>query len=349
VLAVTLRDLRFRWRQFAIAVIGAGVLFATALLLTGMANGFRVEAERSVAAVGADRWIVPDGATGPFTSVAAIPEDIVERIGRASGVEASDALVIVPQTAAVHGSAGNFRLIGHRSRGFGEPDPYQGRRARAAGEVVVDVRLGLDVGDEFVVGGRQLTVVGRVRGFSLLGGIPNVYLFIDDARAIAFGGQELATTVVTEGVPARVPRGYTMLTGDDVERDTVHAMKDAVSSLDNSRTLLWTVAAIIVAALMYVSALERTRDFAVLKALGSPSWLLFLGVTAQAILVTLLAAVVALVVSQFLRPMFPLPIYVPSSAYLVLPAVALGVGVLSSLVAMRRAVSVDPAVAFTAT
>jgi putative ABC transport system permease protein len=39
VLAITLRDLRFRWRQFLIAVIGAGLVFAMALLLTGLAEG----------------------------------------------------------------------------------------------------------------------------------------------------------------------------------------------------------------------------------------------------------------------------------------------------------------------
>ena len=111
---------------------------------------------------------------------------------------------------------------------------------------------------------------------------------------------------------------------------------------------MWVVAAIIVAALMYVSSLERLRDFAVLKSLGSSSGLLFLGVAAQAVAITLLAAAFAVVASQLLKPMFALPIEIPASAFVVLPVVAIVVGLLSSLVALRRAISVDPSSAFAA-
>jgi putative ABC transport system permease protein len=47
-----------------------------------------------------------------------------------------------------------------------------------------------------------------------------------------------------------------------------------------------------------------------------------------------------------MRPMFALPTAVPASAYFALPVVAVVVGLLSSLVALRRAVGVDPATAF---
>ena len=56
---------------------------------------------------------------------------------------------------------------------------------------------------------------------------------------------------------------------------------------------MWLVAAIIVAALLYVSALQRVRDFAVLKALGSSSLALFGSLALQAVVVTLLAAALA--------------------------------------------------------
>jgi putative ABC transport system permease protein len=46
--AITLRDLEFRRRQFAIAVVGAGLAFALALVLTRMSAGFRHEARATV-------------------------------------------------------------------------------------------------------------------------------------------------------------------------------------------------------------------------------------------------------------------------------------------------------------
>ena len=42
-LAITLRDLQFRARQFLIAVLGAGLVFAMTLLLAGMAASFHAE------------------------------------------------------------------------------------------------------------------------------------------------------------------------------------------------------------------------------------------------------------------------------------------------------------------
>jgi putative ABC transport system permease protein len=194
--------------------------------------------------------------------------------------------------------------------------------------------------------GVALTVVGRVHGHTLLGGIPNVYALLDDVQQITVQGQPIITTVVTRGVPTESDARFVVMTPAAVQADTVHAMRDAIASIDNSRVLMWIVAAVIVAALMYVSSLERLRDFAVLKSLGSSSMLLFAGVAVQGVIVALCAALFAVGVSRLMRPMFALPTVVPASAYLALPAVAVIVGLLSSLVALRRAVGVDPATAF---
>ncbi len=347
-LSITFRDLLYRFRQFLIAVVGAGVVFAMALLLTGLSNSFRVEVANTVDSVGADAWVLPDGSTGPFTSFGTLPLDSVDQVASMPGVEQADPLAIVPTTTTIDGDVRSLRLMGHRLGGLGTPEVVEGRSAERRGEVVADERLGVDVGGQFDVAGTKLTVVGVAEGLTLLGGTPNVYASVDDARELAFQGAPLITTVVTSGTPTSAPADLTVLTSEEVEADTVHAMEDAIASIDNSRALMWVVAAIIVAALMYVSSLERLRDFAVLKSLGSSSRLLFFGVAAQAVTITLLAAAFAVVASQLLEPMFALPIVVPASAFVALPVVAIVVGLLASLVALRRAIAVDPSSAFAA-
>jgi putative ABC transport system permease protein len=109
---------------------------------------------------------------------------------------------------------------------------------------------------------------------------------------------------------------------------------------------MWAVAVIIVAALIYVSALQRVRDFAVLKALGSSSRVLFGSLCLQAVLVTLVAAGFGAVSCNLLKALFTQPIAIPTSAFVTLPIVAVGVGVLSSLVALRTATGADPVAAF---
>ena len=50
VLMAALRDLQWRRRRFVIAILGTAVVFAMTLVLTGLANGFRVESRRALGA-----------------------------------------------------------------------------------------------------------------------------------------------------------------------------------------------------------------------------------------------------------------------------------------------------------
>jgi putative ABC transport system permease protein len=344
-LAITIADLRHRLRQFLIAVVGAGVVFALALLLTGMTEGFYREIERTVASAGADTWLVPAGASGPFTSTLAIPADAVDQAEDLEGVDRADGMVVSLQTVAKT-PADRERILMIGTDRFEGVHPADGRTVRTAYEAVVDRRLDLSVGDSFVLGERTFKVVGVVDGMTMFGGSPDAWVSLAAAQSVLFEGQDLVSAVAVRGVPSSVPSGLVALTPEQVETDSLGPMKDAVKSVDNSRLLMWLIAVIIVAALVYVSALQRTRDFAVMKAVGASTRHLFLGVAIQAVLITLAAAVFAVSTAWIFRPAYTVPVEVPVDAYLLLPVVAVVVGVLASLVALRRAVTVDPALAF---
>lgn len=346
-LAITMADLRFRMRQFLIAVVGAGVVFALALLLTGMASGFANEIDRTVASAQADRWVLSEGTSGPFTSVRGFPQQTVAAVARTRGVTRANGMVISLQTAS-RGAAGLSRImmIGAEVGAPSQISPSAGRAVHRPGEAVVDKRLHVGVGERFAIGTESFLVVGTVRGRTMLGGTPDVWISLQSAQAVLFGGRALVTSIVVDGSPTTLPAGLTSMSGAAVVKDSLGPMKDAVASVNNTRYLMWGVAVIIVAALVYVSALQRTRDFAVMKAVGASSRLLFLGVAIQAVLITMGAALFALSTAWAFKPLYKVPVEVPGSAYLVLPMVAVIVGVLSSLVALRRAVNVDPAIAF---
>ena len=53
--------------------------------------------------------------------------------------------------------------------------------------------------------------------------------------------------------------------------DLSRALNGARQAIALMAGLLWVVAALIVGSMIYVSALERTRDFAVFKAVGVPT------------------------------------------------------------------------------
>lgn len=344
---LTLADLRYRYRQFLIAVVGAGVVLAMAMLLAGLAAGFRVEINRTVNGVGAQRWVLTTTADGRIASLGVFPESDVATIAGEPGVTRADPLVIVPQEVARAGSATKtVNVLGVEVGGMGDPAVNAGRRLAADGEVVASTSAGVPIGSHLSVGDTVFRVVGTVRNRTLLGGGAILYMTVHDAQAVALGGRSLVTAVATRGVPRSVPAGLAVLTNGAVEHNQLAALSGGVKSIDSSRFFMWVVAAIIIAALLYVSAIQRVRDFAVLKALGSSSRILFGSLAFQAVAVALIAAAFAMVICNFMGGMFAQPVVIPTSAFATMPLVAVVVGLLSSLLALRRVTRCDPAAAF---
>ena len=173
-----------------------------------------------------------------------------------------------------------------------------------------------------------------------------MFVPIADAQRALVGGAPVATAIITAGVPERLPPGLIMRTPEETEADLLRPLGNAIQSLDLTQLLLWFVAALIIGSVVYLSALERLRDFAVFKATGWSSRGLLAGLAMQAVALSLAAAVLALAVSRLLVPAFPLTIAIPPRAMLLLPVVALAVGLVASVAGLRRAVTVEPALAF---
>jgi putative ABC transport system permease protein len=343
---VTLRNVQFRRRQFLLAVIGTALVFAMALLVTGIREGFRTEANRTLAGIGGDHWAVTSNGPGPFTGSTPMPADTADRLRNSPGVRRADRVVIGSQNVRIDGDFRGVHLIGHDVGGLGEPRPLEGRRSAAAGEAVVDRKLGLDLGQAFTIAGRRLMVVGVVADRTYYGGTPTAYLTLEDAQAVSAKGSPLITAVVMQGRPQNGLDGVRIMSKSQVQADLLRPLRTADRSINITRVLLWIVAAVIVGAVMYMSALERVRDFAVLKAVGGSTRVLVISLALEAMVACLAAAGLAILITRQLQSMVPLPVTITAGAYAALPVVAVAVGVVASLLGVRRVVRTDPALAF---
>lgn len=345
-LTLTLRDLQFRKRQFAIAIVGAGLTFALALLLTGVSAGFDTEAEDTIDAIAADGWVVEKGVSGPFTSLAAMPVSTAAALRRQKGVRQAQPFVALSQTMRRDGELVIINVNGVSPGSLGAPVPDGGRGLRRSGEAVVDRTTEAEIGSEFSIAGERYRVVGELENRTYLGGQPVVYLTISDAQRLAFEGRPLSNAVIFTGSLEQPPPGSVELTNDEVQEDMLRPLEGARQAIDILRLLMWIVAAVIIGAVIYLSALERLTDFAVLKAVGGESRSLALGLSLQAVLASVIAAALAAGLAVVLRPAFPLPITITLSAYVLMIVVSILVGILASLAALRKVLSVDPALAF---
>jgi putative ABC transport system permease protein len=348
VLAVTFADLWFRARQFLIAVVGVGLVLGLALALSGLADGFHAEVAESIDAVGATSWVMSEAAQGRVTAFAAFSAADQQVVAHEPGVRKASAILFAPaQVARMAGSHQpiSVHLFGVQRHGLGDPQVASGHALAGANQVVVDSKVA-PLGSVLVIGGHRYDVVGTVDNRTLTGGVPLVYMTLAAAQQAVVGGRPLITGLATIGTPAAAPAGLVVLSPPTVVTDTVGQLRTGVQSIDNTRWLMWFIAAAIVASMLYVAALERKRDFAVLKALGASSRTLFLSLVLEAVVVTLLAAVLAEILASFLTRTFAQPVDITLDARLVLPLIAVVVGVVASVTALRRVTGADPATAF---
>ena len=343
---ITWRNVQFRRRQYLLAIVGTALVFALALLVTGVGQGFRTAAERSLRDLGGDVWVVRAGSTGPFTTPSFIQAGIADEIADRPGVRRADPILLWRQTMKKGDRRVNVNLVGYRPGGLGGPKLADGREPRTDTEIAVDESLNVDMGDDVRVGTGSFRVVGFVESRALAKSMTTAHVTIDALQANAIGGEDVASAVIVDGDPRSLPEGYEVMTRTELREDLLRPLNTAQSSIDITRVLLWIVAAVIVGAVMYMSALERIRDFAVFKAVGALSRTLVVGLAAEAVVSCLAAALLAVVVAYLLRPLFPVPITIPATAYAALPVVAVTVGVVSALSGIRRAVQTDPSLAF---
>jgi putative ABC transport system permease protein len=348
VLLVSLRDLEWRRRRFAIAVAATALVFALALLLSGVSASFGNEVRRTVALMHPDAWLVRTGTPGPFTSPNAFPAARAAAVAKRPGVTRADPIAVARGVTHVHGVR-DVNVIGVVPGGVGAPpDSVRGARLARSGTAVVDDSLGVDVGDTLDLSGSRFRVVGLLHGITYFAAIPVAFVPLRDVQAMSFGGRPLATAILTRGVPEEVPPGLSVLSDREVEADLLRPIRQATQTIALIRGLLWAVAAGIIGAIIYLSALERTRDFAVLKATGASSRFLLGGLALQAVMLSLLSALVAMALEVAMAPAAAMSVEVSPWSYVTLPAIAVAVGLLASLAGLRRAVGVDPALAFVA-
>jgi putative ABC transport system permease protein len=340
-LLLTLRDLQHRAVRFGAVIVGTSVVLTLLFLMTGLVEQFNLEPRDTVRALGAESWLVQEGVSGAFTVGATMPADT------AALVDAAAAPVLISRHSITGTSEQtDVVVVGYQAGGLGQPDLRDGALPSAPGEVVVDDTAGLRVGDPLVLGERTFLVSGRTDRTTMFAGMPLVFMEIGEAQEMLYRGEPVATAILLGAAPTSVPEGFEVRSPAEIAADGARPLSNAISSVNMIRILLWFVAAMIIGTMIYLSALERRRDVAVLKAVGGSTSQMAGSIALQGALTALIAALLAAVLQAVLVPVFPLEVTVPSRALVQIPAIAVLVSLVAGGVGLRSAIRTDPALAF---
>jgi predicted acylesterase/phospholipase RssA/CRP-like cAMP-binding protein len=340
-LSLAWADLRWRARRFVVAGLASSLVLALLLVMTGVVNQLYREPKATVAAFGGSHWIVPSGADGAFTSSVTFSE------AEANGPDGIGRVLLARfRLADADGTSDvDAVLVGHADLPGAAPRLSDGRLAAAPDEVVVSDTTGYAIGDRVLIGPIEATVTGLADETTIFAGMPLLFVDLELARELVVEGEALLSAEVVNDVPD-LPDSLQALDAAAIADDALGPIERPISTLRLVQLLLGVVATLIIGAVVFLATLDRLRDVAVLRAIGVASSVIGLGVAAQALLLGLLAALVALVIEVLLAPVFPLAVHIESLDRVILVVVSMLVATAASYVAIRRTLRTDPAEAF---
>jgi putative ABC transport system permease protein len=363
---LALRDIRFAKGRFAL--MGGVVALITLLLvlLSGLTAGLGNQSTSALAALPADQIVF--GAPAGSAATASFTESEVSRDQQATwaarpGVASAD-LLGINQTRLQALGAGGVPAGTANVAVFGVEEPSGGAAGLAPapvaeGTVVIGASLARDldlaVGSRTAVGGSELTVAAVVpdQWYSHTGA---VWTTLSDWRRLAhITGSEAAATViaVTYAEGAGVDAGAA-----DAAAGTVSASREGSfqalgsyrsenGSLLLMQAFLYGISALVIVAFLTVWTVQRTRDIAVLKALGGSSGYVLRDAMVQAALV--LAAGAAAggamgVAGGFLAAQAAPFLVTPQTTLLPIAGIVM-LGLAGAALAVRSITRVDPLLA----
>ncbi len=348
---LALRELQHhRFRSLLIGGIVALIAFMV-FMLTGLTRGLARDNAALLMTTNATHFITTAEAQGVFTRSFLSPEDV-------TAVSSQKNAGQVTPIAQNFVSLGNGEkqlsavLLGIEPGSFMAPAVTEGQKLTAeASGAVVDATLrtkgGVELGDTLTLkpGGETVKVIGFTEGARLN---HQAVVFVTMKRWQALNPRNRGT------VNALALRGDVPTLPDDLTATTTAATlqvlpgyKEEQGSLTMIQVFLVVVAAFVMAVFFYVITLQKTPQFGLLKAIGASTRTLATSLVAQMLLLSLLAVIVAAVITLGMVQVLPsgMPFYLTNLNLLTAGALLIGVAALSSLLSLRSIARVDPLIA----
>lgn len=370
-LFLSLRDVRFSAGRFTLMGAVVGLIALLLVFLTALTNGL---AHQNISAVTAwDEAATSTGAEGSDVTVvfgaehAETTED-VEPDFTASSVTAGQLEgwqqdpqvrwaepVGVGQARADSGSAVSaVTLMGLQDGSRLAPGAPDGA-TMADGALISATaaeQLGVGAGDEVSINGREVPIGGTI-GDHWYSHTPVLYLPLDTWATVTQAPDGTSTVLVAGTgpdagpAPAAAQETTTVATDVDGALGALPAYSSENGSLVMMQAFLYGISALVIAAFMAVFTLQRTRDIAVLKALGATTGWVVTDALTQAGIVLLAGAAAggALGLGGIALASGVVPVQVDAAAVAIPVAVTVVLGMVASVAAVWRTCRVDPLVA----
>jgi putative ABC transport system permease protein len=215
-------------------------------------------------------------------------------------------------------------------------------------------------GDRLEVGGRTMIVAGFFDGIEPHGNYSYMFINLADARALTGMPTDRATFIAVSIEPGRNPHRVAEVLRSripDARILTSAQLRKAVVAQFMERTpvglvfgmgaiVAALVGSLIVGVTMFSSVVDRTRDFGTLLAIGATRRDLVKLLLAQALVFFVVGAGLGLLIFGLVKLHTAAPMLAPPWMLALVALGSLASCLLASLAAIRRVLSIDPAIVF---
>ena len=363
---VALRNLLQERGRLVISTIGVAFAVALILLMQGIYVGVIDQFTRVVSRNPTDVFVAARGIQDFFHGVSVYPRSLSDQL-RAEP-EVGDAIPMLSRRAMVSSGDSHLDLVIFSyfpDKAQGRPWAVeQGTLDIGPGETLVSKalakKLNKKVGDTVTIDTTPLKITGLVPDASALGA-HYICVRMETAKQLVTVRDVVSFTYLTLRNPAQAK----IVTAQLQEKFPQLALIDKEEFLQNNQetidqSFLPIIQAILIIAVLigiavigltiYTATIDKAREYGVLKAIGVTNLQLYRTVAAQAILVTVLGTAVGIGLSALLALLISdLATVTPKiglSSVLWVWLIALGMGLIASLVPTRRLGRIDPAEVF---
>lgn len=367
-----LKDMRYRQARVVLTALGITVLISLILLLGGIMNGMRIQARQYVESTGADLWISAEGSGGAFIGFSLVVEEYMAFLNAGQGLVPNSAspLVFAQARPTVRGKSTKAIVVGYKLGQLGGPKrAMEGRMFTPSNfadyrpedpvpyEVVVDEKMGLEIGEQITLGDEKVRVVGKTSSLMFVLDTPLLFMDVRIAQKLLLGNTphvNMMIAKVNENFPIpEVATQYdefetieTRTLAQTVGNIVEYYVDEPMKAVQFLRVMLWLAAGILVGMITYVTMLEKTQEIGVLKAIGAANSYVMSLLLKQVALMSAVGVILGLALSYVFAAAAPIFVKINFVESIIVACISFIVCCGSGYLAARKAITVDPMIAF---
>ena len=337
-------------------------------------------------AVSGTVWLSSEGSGSTFAGFSLLNSEYLEVLKRLKGIDKEislSPLIFAQARPLINGKEKKAVVIGYKpgklggpsESDFTDPDspfyPITGRLFQSSRyedyrpmdvpprEVIVDEWTGLEIGQSIELSGKPLRVVGKTKGRLFVFDTPLLFMDIRTAQETILDNIIYVNTVLV-----KTAKGYSTSqlaneikelspilvdshTGDQViDIILANFVDEPMKGVRALRALLWIAAGVIVAMITYVTTTEKSRDIGVLKAIGAPNKYVIFLILKQVITMTFAGVLLGIILAFLAARFFPIMVAISIGESITVTVITMVICSYGGYVAAKRAVAVDPMIAF---